>query len=94
MPITPDRRTFAAFNMGYDFLEGHVSSYRLILRRLFHCLELSAELAFEHNTDRDDPNWDTSFSVGVKFTGLESPVLQTANPVLTSAAAGSKGFSL
>ena len=93
MPITPDRRTFASFSMGYDFLEGHVSSYRLMLRRLFHCLELSAELAFEHNTDRDEPDWETSFSMGVKFTGLESPVLQNKNPILRAAAGGGDGLA-
>ena len=93
MPVTPDRRTFASFSMGYDFLDGHVSSYRLMLRRLFHCVELSAELAFEHNTDPDEPDWETDFTVGVKFTGLESPILQNKNPILTNAAAGSNGYS-
>ncbi len=90
LPITPDRRTFVGAAMGYDFLEGHVSSYRLMLRRIFHCVEVSAALAFEY----EDSDWDTSFSMGVRFTGLDSPVLQKSNSVLTSASMGNGGLSL
>ena len=91
-PITPDRRTFASFSVGYDFLDGHVSSYRILLRRLFHCVELSASLIFEY--EDDEKEWDTSFSMGMRFTGLDSPILQKSNSVLSSAANGSDGLSL
>lgn len=95
VPVTPDRRTFAGFYMGYDFLEGHVSSYRFMLRRLFHCLELSAALTFDHNSDDDDDkDWETSFSMGVRFTGLDMPVLRNTNSALTSASKGAAGLSL
>ena len=89
LPITPDRRTFLGLAMGYDFLEGHVSSYRILLRRLFHCVEVSAALAFEY----EDSDWETSFSMGLRFTGLDTPILQKSNSVLTSAM-GSGGLSL
>lgn len=91
LPLTPDRRTFGGFSVGYDFLQGHVSSYRFLLRRIFHCVELSGALLFEHDSV---DGWDTSFSVGVRFTGLDSPVLQKTNSVLSSAAIGNGGFSL
>ena len=93
-PLTPDRRTFFSFNMAYDFLKGHVSSYNFMLRRLFHCVELSAALNFEHERDENDPDWETSFAFGIRFAGLDSPVMQGANSVLDSASKGHSGFSL
>ncbi|MBR2374040.1 MAG: LPS-assembly protein LptD [Lentisphaeria bacterium] len=93
-PITPDRRTFAGFAMGYDFIDGHVSMYKMMLKRVFHCIELNAVLAFEYDSDDSKKNWDTSFSVGARFTGLDSPVLHGANAVLADAKNNSKGFSL
>ena len=93
LPITPDRRTFAGAAMGYDFLDGHVSSYRLMLKRIFHCVEVSAAVAFEYDSD-DDDGWETSFSMGARFTGLDTPVLQKSNSVLSAASKGSGGLSL
>lgn len=96
LPITPDRRTFAGFAMAYDFLDGHVSSYRFMLRRIFHCVELTGTLAFEYDSDEDEKHWETNFTMGVKFTGLDSPILQNTNSVLSSAASkgGTAGFTL
>ena len=94
LPITPDRRTFAGAAMGYDFIDGHVSSYRLMLKRIFHCVEVSAALAFEYDSDDDDHGWETSFSVGLRFTGLDAPVLQKSNSVLSAASKGNGGLSL
>ena len=93
-PLTPDRRTFAGFAMGYDFIDGHVSEYRFLLRRIFHCIELNAILAFEYDEDDGDHKWESTFTVGAKFTGLDSPVLQRSNSVLTSASKRAGGFSL
>ena len=56
VPVTPDRRTFAGFGMAYDFLDGHVSAYRFMLRRVFHCVELTGTLAFEYDSDDDEKN--------------------------------------
>ena len=87
LPITPDRRTFAAFTMGYDFIDGHVSYYRFRLRRLLHCIELFATVAFEYDNDIDaDKKWETEFSMGMRFTGVDSPIMQGSNSVLQSAA--------
>ena len=86
LPITPDRRTFAAFTMGYDFIDGHVSYYRFRLRRILHCLELFATVAFEYDNEIDpDKKWEIEFSMGMRFTGMDSPVMEGTNSVLQSA---------
>ena len=73
--------------MGYDFIDGHVSYYRFRLRRLLHCIELFATVAFEYDNDIDaDKKWETEFSMGMRFTGVDSPIMQGSNSVLQSAA--------
>ena len=84
MPLTPDRRTFAAFNMGYDVLRGGITNLGFMLTRQFHCVELIATLVF----DREDDNpsgWETNFSVQARLIGLEMPVNSEANRMLSRA---------
>lgn len=87
VPLTTDRRTFAGFYTSYDFTEGSISYYRLVLRRIFHCVELTATFGLEHNDDEDDDEkeWEPEFSIALRFTGLDSPIMQQSNKVLSSA---------
>ncbi len=85
MPLTPDRRTFAAFNMGYNVLEGGISTIGFMISRQFHCVELIATLVFDHNNEIDDTGWDTSFSVQARLLGLEMPVQNETNQMLARA---------
>ena len=88
IPVTPDRRTFASFAMGYNFVDGHVSYYKFMLRRIMHCVELTATLAFDYDSDDNKKRWDTSFTVSARLTGLDSPTLKNTNAVLNDAAGG------
>ena len=92
VPVTPDYRTFASFSMGYDFIEGHVSNYKFMLRRLMHCVEVAGILSFDYDSDDDKKGWETSFSVSARLTGLDSPVMGGKNAVLNKMAGGSGGI--
>ena len=92
LPVTPDYRTFASFSMGYDFIEGHVSNYTFMLRRLMHCVEVAGVLSFDYDTDDDKKGWETSFSVSARLTGLDAPIMGGKNAVLNSVAGGSGGI--
>ena len=86
IPLTFDDRTFAGFYMSYDFRYGQVDYYRLVLRRVFHCFELTATAGLEYNYDDDDDGeWEPEFSVAFRFTGLDTPIMQHSNGVLASA---------
>ena len=85
-PLTFDNRTFAGLYMSYDFIEGSASYYRLVVRRIFHCVELTATFGLEHDDDEDAKReWEPEFSVAVRFTGLDSPIMKRSNTVLAAA---------
>ena len=94
VPVTPDYRTFASFSMGYDFIDGHVSNYKFMLRRLMHCVELAGILSFDYDSDADDKSWETSFTVSARLTGLDTPIMGNKNAILSDAASGDGEFSL
>lgn len=74
-PITPDRKTFGAYNISYDFEEGGITQQTLGVSRIFHCVKVSALLSRER--ERDDDNsltYNHSFSVNATLVGLEEPV--------------------
>ncbi|MBR2873103.1 MAG: hypothetical protein IKB99_06370 [Lentisphaeria bacterium] len=86
VPLTFDDRTFAGFFMAYDFRDGNVDYYRLVLRRIFHCFELTLTAGLEYDDDgNSDKEWETEFSVAFRFTGLDTPIMQHSNGVLASA---------
>lgn len=75
-PLTPDRRTFGAYKISYDFEEGAITKQTLSLSRLFHCVKLSGEVTLTRSRDDDDRkvSYDTSFSVMATLVGLEDPI--------------------
>ena len=75
-PITPDRKTFGAYKISYDFEEGAITKQTLSLSRLFHCVKVSGEVTMTRSRDDDDRkvSYDTSFSVMATLVGLEDPI--------------------
>lgn len=74
-PLTPDRRTFGAYSIAYDFEEGAFTRQTLELSRLFHCIRLSGMV--ELTRERDDDNeveYEASFAVYATLVGLEGPM--------------------
>ena len=84
MPLTPDRRTFGAFNISYDVLDGGFSSIGFMVMRRFHCIEVIGTLTFEDDDDASS-GWDTNFSIQARLLGLEMPVNNSSNQMLLRA---------
>ena len=84
MPLTPDRRTFGAFNITYDVLDGGFSSINFMVMRRFHCFEVIGTLNFESDDDASS-GWDTNFSIQARLLGLEMPVNNNSNQMLSRA---------
>ena len=75
-PLTPDRKTFGAYRISYDFEEGAITKQTLSLSRLFHCVRVSGEVSLERSRDDDERkvSYDASFSVMATLVGLEDPI--------------------
>ncbi|MBE6380526.1 MAG: LPS-assembly protein LptD [Lentisphaerae bacterium] len=74
-PLTPDRKTFGAYNISYDFEEGAFTKQSLAISRLFHCVRVSAMVELERDRDDDnDVEYETSFAVYATLVGLEEPI--------------------
>lgn len=74
-PLTPDRRTFGAYSISYDFEEGAFTKQTFALSRLFHCVQVSALVELER--ERGDDNkaeLETSFAIYATLVGLEGPL--------------------
>ena len=84
-PLTPDRRTFGAFNLTYDVLKGGITTFGFMVTRQFHCVEVIASLVFDKVDEIDDKGWDTNFAIQVRLLGLEMPVQNETNRMLTRA---------
>ena len=84
MPLTPDRRTFGAFNISYDVLDGGFSNISFMVLRRFHCFEVIGTLSFESDDDASS-GWDTNFSIQARLLGLEMPVNNENNQMLSRA---------
>ena len=84
MPLTPDRRTFGAFKMTYDVLDGGFESIGFMVSRRFHCIEVIGTLTFEDDDDASS-GWDTNFSIQARLLGLEMPVNSETNQMLSRA---------
>ncbi len=85
LPLTPDRRTFGAVKMSYDVLDGGISDVSFMVLRRFHCFEVIGTLTLEANDEADEGRWDTNFSVQVRLLGLEMPVNNSTNQMLSRA---------
>ena len=86
LPLTPDRRTFGAYNLEYDVQRGYVTSHTFQLRRLFHCFEVTFDLMFEQECSGEARNKHTDISYGfsIYLTGMTGPLQQGQNSVLNS----------
>lgn len=84
MPLTPDRRTFGAFNITYDVLDGGFDTISFMVMRRFHCFEVIGTLNFESDDDASS-GWDTNFSIQARLLGLEMPVDNSSNQMLSRA---------
>ncbi|MBO5688994.1 MAG: hypothetical protein J6S73_03610, partial [Lentisphaeria bacterium] len=82
LPITPDRRTFLAYNMEYDFVDGFAPAHRIRLVRQFHCFEVAAEYAYETEYDDDSKVHDHNFSVTARLLRLNGPLTQPSGGML------------
>ena len=82
LPLTPDRRTRGTFDCSYDVMEGGFSNISFSLVRTFHCWELIGTLGFEADDDASS-GWDTQFSIQARLIGLEAPLQNRANSVLS-----------
>ena len=82
MPLTPDERTFGAFNFTYDVPEGSIDKVGLAVLRKFHCWELVATLGFDRDYDDGQWEWDVEYSVSANLTGLNDTMNGVQNTVL------------
>ena len=85
LPLTPDRRTFGAYNLAYDVQEGHVTSHQFQFKRKLHCWEVAFDLMFEQQRgDRQVMHTEISYGFSIYLTGMTGPLQQGQNSVLNS----------
>ncbi len=86
IPLTPDRRTFGAYSMSYDFKRGYITEQALQLVRSFHCWELMVGFRYEtDNTgDNNGKEHDFAFTVSAQLTGLSSDLQSGQNTFLAA----------
>ena len=84
MPLTPDRRTYGAFNITYDVLKGGFSTIGFMVTRQFHCVEVIGSLVFDRDDDASS-GWNTNFAIQLRLLGLEMPVNNESNRMLSRA---------
>ncbi len=84
LPLTPDRRTFGAFNIAYDFYEGGITDMTFRLIRQFHCVEVALELQIQRDKDDDsDHFYKTSFYGTAYLRNLAAPIQQAQGDFLS-----------
>ena len=75
MPLTPDRKTYGAYNIAYDFEEGGISRQTLGISRLFHCVKVSAIFSWRRRRNSSNKvKSDASVAVTATLVGLEDPL--------------------
>ena len=74
IPVTPDRRTRATYQIMYDFEAGFIRSQRIGITHQFHCWEFAVILA--QSTDYEDRKKDHDYSLYVSATlnGVRNPL--------------------
>ena len=86
MPLTPDRRTFGSMKIEYDVLKGGFSEIGFMVSRQFHCVEVIGSLVFERDdSESSSSGWDTNFTIQLRLLGLEMPVQNESNQMLSRA---------
>ena len=73
-PLTPDRRTFGAYSMTYDFNAGFVTNHTFAVVRQLHCWEVAAEVQLDTKYDDGEKDTDVSFYITAYLTGLTGPL--------------------
>lgn len=74
IPLTPDRRTRATYQLLYDFEAGFIRSQRIGVSHRFHCWEFAVILA--QSTDYEDRKKERDYSIYVNATlnGVRNPL--------------------
>ena len=83
-PITPDRRTFAAYTMSYDFCDGFAPSHKISLIRQFHCWEVAVSYAYTTEYDDEKKTHDYSFQVTARLLRLEGPLTRPGGGMIAT----------
>ena len=84
VPITPDRRTFAAYRLEYDFVDGFAPIHRIGIVRQFHCFEVVAEYAYETENSDNKKVHDQNFSVTARLLRLNGPLNKPAGGMISA----------
>lgn len=86
-PLTPDRRTFFAYNGAYDILNQEWDSQTFQLIRNFHCWAVALEYSFNYDsaTSTQSSNLQTSYGITFYLTGITSPITGDQNTMLNRA---------
>ena len=87
VPITPDRRTFAAYTLDYDFVDGFAPTHKFSLVRQFHCLEIAAEYVYETEYDDNKKKHDSNFSVTARLLRLDGPLTKPSGGMVSTGSA-------
>lgn len=74
IPLTPDRRTKATYQMTYDFEAGFIRSQRIGVSHQFHCWEFSLILAQATNYEDREKETDYSIYVNATLNGIRNPL--------------------
>lgn len=79
LPLTPDRRTRASYQISYDFEAGFIQSQTIGLLHQFHCWEFA--LLFSHSNEYDGNSKEKDFSIRFNATlnGVRNPLQQIKN---------------
>ena len=74
IPLTPDRRTRATYQIMYDFEAGFIRSQRIGISHQFHCWEFALILAQSNAYDDGEKDTDYSIYVNATLNGVRNPV--------------------
>ena len=84
-PLTPDRRTFGAYSMSYDVLEGYVDTHQFQILRKLHCWEVALDLMLEQEREGGHGrHTDISYGFSIYLTGMTGPLQEGQNSILNS----------
>jgi len=84
VPITPDRRTFAAYTMSYDFCDGFAPSHKITLLRQFHCWEVAVSYVYTTEYDDNEKTHDSSFQINARLLRLEGPLSRPSGGMIAT----------
>ena len=70
--------------MEYDFVDGFAPIHRIGLVRQFHCVEVSAEYAYETENSDNKKVHDHNFSVTARLLRLDGPLNKPTGGMLAA----------